>query len=91
MEILIYFLIRTLSTLSLIQPSYTIRATIFEKVFRPKKFPKTDSLLHILLPPLTYCSVCLSVLLFFIGLIASLLRREGKQAIKNKTDRQTEQ
>ena len=31
-----------LSTSSLIQPSYTIRATIFEKVFRLEKFPKTE-------------------------------------------------
>ena len=36
-----------------------------------------------------YCSVCLSVL-FIIALIAPLLCREGKQAIKNKTDWQTE-
>ena len=34
-----------LSTSSLIRPSYTIRATIFEKVFRPKKFPKTEHFL----------------------------------------------
>ena len=31
-----------LSTSSLILPSYTIRATIFEKVFWPEKFPKTE-------------------------------------------------
>ena len=31
-----------LSTLNLIGPSYTIRATIFEKVFWPEKFPKTE-------------------------------------------------
>ena len=28
-----------LSTSRIIQPSYTIRASIFEKVFRPEKFP----------------------------------------------------
>ena len=33
-----------LSTSSLIWPSYTIRATIFEKVFQPKKFPTTDEI-----------------------------------------------
>ena len=32
----------TLSTSSLIWPSYTIRATIFEKFYRPEKFPKTE-------------------------------------------------
>ena len=32
----------SLSTSSLIPPSYTIRATIFEKVSRPEKFPKTE-------------------------------------------------
>ena len=31
-----------LLTLSLIRPSYTIRATIFEKAFRLEKFPKTE-------------------------------------------------
>ena len=31
-----------LSTSSLIRPSYTIRATIFQKVFRPEKFHKTE-------------------------------------------------
>ena len=31
-----------LSTSSLIWPSYTIRATIFEKVFWPENFPKTE-------------------------------------------------
>ena len=31
-----------LSTSSLIQPSYPLRATIFEKVFWPEKFPKTE-------------------------------------------------
>ena len=31
-----------LSTLSLIWPSYTIKATIFENVFRPKRSPKTE-------------------------------------------------
>ena len=31
-----------LSTLNLIRPSYTIKATIFEKVFRPENFSKTD-------------------------------------------------
>ena len=34
-------LTKTLSTSSLIWPSYTIRATIFEKMFPPTKFPKT--------------------------------------------------
>ena len=28
---------------SLIRPSYTIKATIFEKVFQPEKFPKTEN------------------------------------------------
>ena len=32
----------TLVTSSLIWPSYTTRATIFEKVFQPEKFPKTE-------------------------------------------------
>ena len=36
-----------LTTSSLIRHSYTVRATIFEKVFRSEKFPKTD-----------YCSFC---------------------------------
>ena len=31
-----------LSTSSLIRPSYTIRATIFEKVFQPENFLKTE-------------------------------------------------
>ena len=31
-----------LLTSSLIGPPYTIRATIFEKVFPPEKFPKTE-------------------------------------------------
>ena len=33
---------KILSTSSLIWPSYTKRATIFEKVLGPKKFPKTE-------------------------------------------------
>ena len=43
---------QSLLTSSLIQPSYPLNATIFENVFRPEKFPKTDytaliaSLLH---------------------------------------------
>ena len=32
----------SLSTSSLIWPTYTIRATIFEKVFQPEKFPKNE-------------------------------------------------
>ena len=59
---------KTLSTSSLIWPSYTIRATIFEKVFWPEKFPKTEDSL------LTFFSDLLEV----TALIASLLRREGK-------------
>ena len=43
----------------------------------------------LLLPLWIYCSVCLS-LLFFIAFIAALLCWYGKQAIKNKRDRQTE-
>ena len=31
-----------LSNSSLIRPSYTIRATILKKVFRPEKFPTTE-------------------------------------------------
>ena len=42
-----------LLTLSLIQPSYKITATILEKVFRPEKFPKTD-LQHNLLPQCSF-------------------------------------
>ena len=34
--------LKTLSTSSLIQPFYTIRATIFEKVFQPENFPQTE-------------------------------------------------
>ena len=36
--------LNTLSTSGLIRPSYTIKATIFEKVFLPEKFPKTKYL-----------------------------------------------
>ena len=35
---------KALSTSSLIRPSYTIRTTIFKKVFRPGKFPKTATI-----------------------------------------------
>ena len=31
-----------MSTSSLIRPSYTMRATIFERVFRPEKLPKME-------------------------------------------------
>ena len=34
--------LRTLSTSSLIRPSNTIRVTIFEKMFQPEKFSKTE-------------------------------------------------
>ena len=37
-----FFVILILSTSSLIRPFYTIRAAILKKVFRPKKFPKTE-------------------------------------------------
>ena len=37
-----YVLQYSLSTSSLIRPSYSKRATIFEKVFWPKKLPKTE-------------------------------------------------
>ena len=81
-----------LSTSSLIWPSYTIRATTFEKVFWFGNSPKLSKFLfwlqHFIAPSLNLMlclSVCL-VFIAFIALIASLLRREGKQAIK-KQDR----
>ena len=36
-----------MSTSSLIRPSYIIKATIFEKVFWPEKFPKTEHFGHL--------------------------------------------
>ena len=41
-----------MSTSSLIWPSYTIGATIFEKVFQPEKFPITEFYCPYFLPPL---------------------------------------
>ena len=41
-----FILMINLLTSSLIRPSYTIKATIFEKVFQPEKFPKTEYLTH---------------------------------------------
>ena len=86
-------------TSSLIHPSYTIRATILEKVFRPEIFPKTGFLLgdwryffaaFYVLPPLTFCSVC-PCIFFFIALFAIPgFAHDGKQALKKKIDRQKE-
>ena len=82
-----------LSTSSLIRPSYTIRATIFEKVFWPEKFPKTKYFPTKRIKSLSSrtckfssrtCKLlmaCLPSLLEITALIASLLCREGKQAI----------
>ena len=68
--------LNNLLTSSLIRPSYTIRATIFEKLFRPEKFPKTDKARWgELFFAASYCS-----LHEVNALIASLLHREGKQA-----------
>ena len=59
--------VSNLSTPCLIQPSYTIRATIFEKVFRYEKFPKTrkysykkNLMLCLSLCLVLYCSYSLS-------------------------------
>ena len=67
---------KNLSTSSLIRTSYTIRATIFDKVFDLKNSPKLSNIYFL---ASLFCS-----LLEFKTFIASLLCWEGKQTFKSK-------